>query len=351
MLRDKLRIAVIGAGHWGPNLARNFEEMSQTQLVAVVDRKPERTQKIAERYPNVLIFDSYDKLFDLNLDGVVIATPPATHYRIAKECMEHGLHVLVEKPLTLDSADSEKLIQIAEARKLVLMVGHIYEYNAAIHYIKNLIDSGELGDIYYIDAVRASLGLFQPDINVLWDLAPHDFSIILHLLGQFPSAISANGGSYVLNYLGVHDLVYLHLEFPNGTVSNIRVSWLDPDKTRRFTIVGSKKMLVYDDVGLEKIKVFDKGVDIHPDTDNYGNFQAQYRYGDAVTPHINWTEPLRMECEHFAECIAEGKTAVSDGHNGLRVVKLLEAADHSLHNGGNAVKVEYNPLFLRQEMI
>lgn len=335
----KLRIAVIGAGHWGPNHARNFESMSKTELVAVVDTKAERLQKIVERYPQIQAVDDYHKLFDMNLDGVVVVTPPSTHYEIALDCLEHGLNVFVEKPLTLNSQDSEHLVKVAEARNLVLMVGHIYEYNVAIQYIKELIQQGELGDIYYIDAIRASLGLFQPNANVLWDLAPHDFSLILYLLEDFPSSLSANGGSYVLNYLGIHDLAYIHLKFPNGTVANARVSWLDPNKTRRFTIVGSKKMLVYDDVGLEKVKLFDKGVDIFPDTDNYGTFQAQYRAGNAIIPHFQWEEPLRLECEHFVECIIEGKQPISDGQSGLRVVKLLEAADYSLHNDGQEVKL------------
>lgn len=341
-MKKKLRVAVIGAGHWGPNHARNFENMRETELVAIVDQNAERLRAMAERYPNIQIFDTYQKLFDLNLDAVVIVTPPATHYEIAKDCLNHGLHVFAEKPLTLEAQDSEHLIQIAESKNLVLMVGHIYEHNVAIKYIKNLIDNGELGDIYYIDAIRASLGLFQPNVNVLWDLAPHDFSLILYLLEQFPSSLSANGGSYVLNYLGVHDLVYIHMKFPNGIVSNVRVSWLDPNKTRRFTIVGSKKMLVYDDVGLEKVKLFDKGVEIHPNTDNYGTFQAQYRTGDAIIPHLQWEEPLRLECEHFANSILEGKQPISDGYSGLRVVKLLEAADQSLHNNGDTVKVNFD---------
>lgn len=348
-MSEKKRVAVIGVGYWGPNLARNFEEMAIANLVAIVDRKPERTQKIQERYPNIQVYENYEDLFDLNLDAVVIATPPATHYAIAKDCLEHGLSVMVEKPLTLKAEDCEDLIRIAEAKNLVLMVGHVYEYNSAIKYIKDLITSGELGDIYYIDAVRASLGLFQSNLNVMWDLAPHDLSIILHLLDQFPETISATGGSYVLNYLDIHDLAYMHLHFPTGTVANIRVSWLDPNKTRRITIVGSKKMLVFDDVALEKIKVFDKGVDIHPDTDNYGNFQAFYRYGDAVNPHIQWQEPLRAECEHFIECIIEGKQPVSDGYDGLNVVKLLEAADESIHNNGQAVPVKLSDLQIAKQ--
>lgn len=311
--------------------------MSQVELTAIVDKNPQRLQKSSERYSGIKVFDSYHQLFDLDLDAVVIATPPATHYAIAKDCIEHGLHVLVEKPLTLNSPDGEDLIQLAASQNVVLMVGHVYEYNPAVRYIKNLIDRGELGDIYYIDSVRASLGLFQPDLNVMWDLAPHDLSIVMHLLGGFPESVSASGGSYVLNNIGIHDLAYMHLNFPNGTIANIRVSWLDPDKTRRITIVGSKKMLIFDDVALEKIKVFDKGVDIHLDTDNYGTFQAFYRYGDATIPHIKWQEPLRTECEHFVECILEGKQPLSDGHNGLRVVKLLEASDRSIQSGGNVV--------------
>jgi predicted dehydrogenase len=342
-MEEKLRIGVIGVGHWGPNLVRNFEAMNQVQLVAVADKNAQRLEKIKQRYPSVQVFESYHQLFNLNLDAVVIVTPPATHYSIAKECLAQGLNVFVEKPLTLDSEDSERLIQLAEARDLVLMVGHIYEYNIAIQYIKDLIDRGELGEIYYIDAVRASLGLFQPNVDVLWDLAPHDFSLVLHLLGHYPSELTANGGAYVLDYLGVHDLVYIHLKFPNGTMANIRVSWLDPNKTRRFTIVGSKKMLVYDDVGLEKVKLFDKGVDIHRDTDNYGNFQAQYRTGDAIIPHFSWEEPLRLECEHFVNCIQNDTQPVSDGRNGWRVVKLLEAADYSLHHHGKPVDLDFQP--------
>jgi predicted dehydrogenase len=341
-LSKKLRIAVIGVGHWGPNHARNFDSMNQTELVAVADQNPEQLRKISERYSHIQVVDSYHKLFDMDLDGVVIVTPPATHHQIALDCLNQGLHVFIEKPMTLNAKDSEDLIKVAEANNLILMVGHIYEYNVAIRYIKGLIDEGELGDIYYIDAIRASLGLFQANANVLWDLAPHDFSLILYLLKDFPSAVTANGGSYALNYLGIQDLAYIHLKFPNGTIANVRVSWLDPNKTRRFTIVGSKKMLVYDDVALEKVKLFDKGVDIHPSTDNYGTFQAQYRAGDAIIPHLQWEEPLRLECEHFAQCIIEGKQPISDGYSGLRVVKLLESADYSLHNNGNLV--ELNPI-------
>lgn len=337
------RIGLIGAGYWGPNLARNFEEMATTELVAVADMNQERLQRLTSRYPKIQTVSSHEDLFKLNLDAVVIATPPATHFPIALDCLNHGLHVLVEKPLALNSEHVKVLIHTAEERGLVLMVGHTFEYNIAVQTMRRMIESGELGDIYYIDMVRTNLGLFQKDINVLWDLAPHDLSILLYLLGKYPTSVTAEGGSYVLKHLNIHDLVYAHYTFPSGLIASVRVSWLDPNKTRKVTIVGSKKMLVYDDVGLEKLKVYDKGVDIHPDTDNYGNFQCHYRYGDVVTPHIVWEEPLRVECEHFTNCIINHQHPLSDGYSGLRVVELLEATDWSLQNHGVPKDLEHNP--------
>jgi len=350
-MNDKIRVGLIGAGYWGPNLARNFEEMPEAELVAAADKNLARLERLSARYPKIQTFSSHKDLFSLGLDAVVIATPPATHYQIAKDCIEHNLHVLIEKPIALISKDVESLIEVAENRKRVLMVGHTFEYNKAVQKIREMIDSGELGDIYYIDAVRTNLGLFQPDINVLWDLAPHDLSIVLYLLGQMPSSVASHGGSFVLNNYNIHDLAYTHLSFSNGVVANIRVSWLDPSKTRQVTVVGSKKMLIYDDVALEKVKVFDKGVDIHLDTDNYGTFQAHYRYGDIVTPHISWEEPLRLECEHFAECIMQGTRPLSDGYSGLRVVKLLEAADWSLNNHGQVVDMQAELFEVNQKVI
>ena len=215
------------------------------------------------------------------------------------------------------------------------MVGHTFEYSPAVREIRRRIDEGELGDIYYIDSVRTNLGLFQPNTDVMWDLAPHDISIIHYLLRSKPQKVIAHGGSFVSRGLNQQDVAYLHIEYEGGKTANIRVSWLDPNKTRRTTIVGSKKMLVYDDVEtLEKIRIYDRGVEVLPYTDTFGEFQCSYRYGDVTIPHISWSEPLGVECKHYAECILEGVTPQSDGRSGLEVVKVLEAARLSLAVGG-----------------
>jgi predicted dehydrogenase len=330
---QQIDVAVIGSGYWGPNLIRNLVEMPETNLVAVADLRPDRLAHIQARYPSVRVTDDYWELFSMSLDAAVVATPPATHFRIARDCLEHGLHLLVEKPLALSSGDALKLIEIAESRNLTLMVGHTFEYNAAVRALKELIDSGELGQIHYIDAVRVSLGLFQPQLNVIWDLAPHDMSILLYLLDSDPVLISAQGADCI--FKGKPDIAYLNLDFADSTLAHVRISWLDPSKVRRITVVGSKKMVVYDDVeNLEKIKIYDKGVETLPYTDTYGDFQCSYRYGNVVIPNIRFVEPLRVECQHFAESVINGTQPQSSGWTGLKVVQLLEAAERSLYYGG-----------------
>jgi predicted dehydrogenase len=328
-----IKVGVIGSGYWGPNMIRNFAEMPTAELVAVADLNEERLNHVNSRYPGVVTTKDYHDFFAMDLDAVVVATPPATHYPIARECLLNGLHTLVEKPLTLESRHAEELIEIAEERGLTLMVGHTFEYNAAVHMLKDLIDSGELGEIYYIDAVRVNLGLFNRSLNVVWDLAPHDLSILLYLLGHSSATVSANGNACVFE--GVHDIAYLNLQFPQGVMAHIHVSWLDPNKSRRITVVGSKKMVVYDDVeSLEKIRIYDKGVEVLPYTDTYGDFQCSYRYGDVVIPNIKFAEPLRQECTHFIDSIINQTEPRSSGRVGLNVVRLLEAAENSLHNNG-----------------
>jgi predicted dehydrogenase len=278
----------------------------------------------------------------MGLDAVVIATPPATHYMIASDCLRNGLSVMVEKPLTLRSEDSQELIELAERHGLTLMVGNTFEYNAAVQMLKNMIDEGELGDIYYINAVRTNLGLYQPNVNAMWDLAPHDVSILLYLLGKEPTSVSAQGGASVFHH--IHDVVYMHLKFGERLLANIHVSWLDPVKTRKITVVGSKKMAVYDDVEmLEKIRIYDKGVDAPPYTDSFQEFQCSYRYGNIVTPHIHFVEPLRVEVEHFADCVMGHKEPRSSGTVGLRIVKVLEAAQQSLDSSGQSVEITPTP--------
>lgn len=331
-----LKIGAVGYGYWGPNLIRNFVELPGSELYAVADLDRGRLQHVRERHPQIRITTSdYTELFDVGLDAVVVATPPHTHYRIVRQCLEHGLHVLVEKPLTLNSEEGCELIRIAEQHNRLLMVGHTFEYNPAVRVLKAMIDSGELGDIQYIDAVRVSLGLFNSHLNVIWDLAPHDISILLHLLGEQPLTVAAQGTACVQE--GIEDVAYMTMRFPNNVLAHIRMSWLDPCKTRRITVVGSKKMVIYDDVEpQEKIKVYDKGVKAIRHTDTYGEFQFAYHYGDIVSPYIRFEEPLRVECGHFLDCIRSGNRPLTDGYNGLRVVEIVEAAQKSLRNGGGA---------------
>lgn len=377
---NTLRVGVIGYGYWGPNLTRNFAELATSEVVAIADSKDEQLKRAQAKYPQVTLTKNYQDFFGLNLDAVVISTPPATHYNIAKDCLEHGLNVLVEKPLTLSSQHAEKLVELADANESVLMVGHTFEYNSAVHALKNYIDSGELGDIYYIDTARLNLGLFQRDSNVLWDLAPHDISILLYLLGQNPISITAQGVSCVFD--STYDVAYLNLVFPNNLSAYLHVSWLDPCKVRRITVVGSKKMVVFNDVENEqKIKVYDKGVDAPAYTNDFGEFQCNYRSGDIIIPKIRFIEPLRQECQVFIDrCqtrIREGATRMvtaglteagfesksvpqgclidqncqvcfgdhsgpySCGRDGLRVVKIIEAAQRSMKNGSKQEVIQW----------
>lgn len=340
MATKPMRIGVIGYGYWGPNLVRNLMELPGADLIAVADLKCERLAWIGTVYPKVIATQDYRSLYDLDLDGVVIATPPPTHHPIAQDMLNHGLSVLVEKPLALKSEHAEELIKLAEEKGQVLMVGHTFVYNPAVTALKELISSGELGELRYLDAARLSLGLYQHDLNVLWDLAPHDISIILHLLGEDPVSVRATGASCIQG--SVEDVVYITFQFPSGLMAHIHVSWLDPCKVRRVTVVGSRKMVVYNDVAPnEKLRIYDKGVECPPYTDSFADFQYAYRYGDIIIPNIQFTEPLRLECAHFVDCMAHGKRPITDGYNGLKVVEIIEAAQRSLRNGGALEEIDY----------
>lgn len=326
-----VRIGMIGYGYWGPNVARNLMEVPSAELVAVADLNPTALDRVQQRFPSVGVTDDFTTFFRSGIQAVAIATPPATHYAIAKACLENGLHCLIEKPITDHLHEAEDLVAIARRNDLRLMVGHTFEYNPAVREIRRMIVAGEVGDVYYIDAVRTNLGLFQLNTDAMWDLAPHDISIVNYLLGETPVSVSAHAGSFVLQDFGVNDLVYLHMEYPGGKLASVRVSWLDPNKTRRTTVVGNKKMLVYNDTeNIEKLRVYDKGVEPPPYTDSYGEFQASYRNGNVTIPHISWEEPLRIQCQHFLSSILTGSTPQSDGVSGLRVVEVLEAARTSL---------------------
>ncbi len=334
----RVRVGVIGCGYWGPHLVRNLHDMAEVELVGVAEPRPDRLHYVRRSYPTVQLFSEHRGLLESEVDAIVIATPIRTHYTLAREALSAGKHVLVEKPLAASVSEAQELLQLARERDLVLMVGHTFLYNPAVRELRRLVQEGELGRIYYGDGARLNLGIFQRDVNVIWDLAPHDISILMYVLEQSPVEVSARGSACVQP--DVHDVCYLEVLFSGGTSAHIHVSWLDPDKVRRLTLVGDRRMAVYNDVSpVAKLRVYDSGVD-HPTTDNYGEFELAYRHGQIVIPYIHWREPLRQECEHFVHCVRTGQRPLSDGEQGLAVVAVCEAADRSLASGGVRVPVE-----------
>jgi len=335
-----LKVGVIGCGYWGPNLIRNFAQLAESDVVRVADLDESRLRHMKVLYPTVETTKDYgDIVSDPDIDVVAVATPVHTHYKLASEALSAQKHVFVEKPIAASVAEAERLIVLAEKHERKLMVGHSFLYTGAVRKMKEIIDSGELGEIYYINSQRLNLGLFQQDINVIWDLAPHDVSIILHLLGREPRSVSAVGASHVNP--AVEDIAVLTLQFSDDLVAFVQSSWLDPDKIRKMTVVGSKKMMVYDDVQpAEKIRIYDKGVEKPKHYDTYAEFAYSYKYGDTLIPKIEGTEPLRTQLSHLIECIRDDKTPLSDGKSGLHVVKILEAAQKSLDQGNNRVPIE-----------
>lgn len=340
--KDVLGIGVIGAGYWGPKHVRAFGEARNARVVMVADLNVERLADIRRLHSSVVCTttDYGDLLRSPSVDAVVVATPVSTHAGIVREALLAGKHVLVEKPIACSSEEAGELADLADAAGLTLMVGHTFLYHPAVRALRDLIQSGELGDIYYVHSQRLNLGLFQRDIDVIWDLAPHDISILQYLLGGYPHAASARGGAFVRNR--VHDVAFLDLEFPRGVRAAVHVSWLDPNKVRRMTIVGSRKMAVWDDVEmLEKIRIYDKGVESVPRTESFGEFHLSYRYGNVTIPHLPPLEPLRLECEHFLDSIRNGTRPLSDGRQGVEVVRVLEATSLSLRQDGRP-----QPLFM-----
>ena len=327
------RIGVIGFGYWGPNIVRNLRDSSKAELVAIAELRRERHDEIRRVAQGVPVVDDHRYLLDSDLDAVVIATPIHTHYAIAKEALLAGKHVMVEKPLTASVAEAADLVQLAAVRSLTLMVGHTFVYNPAVQQLADLVQSGELGRIYHVDTARLNLGLFQQRSNVIWDLAPHDVSILLHLLGRRPVSVSGRGRTCVQS--GVHDVAYLELIFEGGVAADVHVSWLDPAKVRRVTVLGDRKMAVYNDVApVEKLRIYDHGVNFAE-----GASVPLYRFGPVMIPPIQWQEPLLVQCEHFADCVRDGLMPISDGVQGMMVVATLEAAIASLDSGGRAVPV------------
>ena len=337
-----MNIAVIGCGYWGPNQIRNFNQLPECTMKLCCDKDRKRLAHMEMLYPEIqTTTDIADVLNATDIEAVGIATPVFTHFPIARACLEKGKHVLIEKPLASSTSQCRELSKLAEEKNRVLMVGHTFEYTAALNKIKEIITSGELGEILYLSSIRVNLGLFQPDINVIWDLAPHDISIINYILTDEVVSVNAQGKDHFKK--GIEDVAILTMNFTNGSIAFIHNSWLDPNKIRRTTVVGSKKMLVYDDIEPnEKIKIYDKGVETPPHYDTYAEFQFSYRYGDIYCPRIEEYEPLRAECKHFIECIKDNKTPRSDGYSGLKVVSVLEASSNSLKNGGMLVPIHNN---------
>jgi predicted dehydrogenase len=337
---NKAAIGVIGCGYWGPNLVRNFNQLPISRVKYCCDLDDSRLAHMKALYPNVTVTKRYEDIIENpEVEAVAVATPVSSHFPITKACLEGGKHVLVEKPLARSIAEAEEMVEVADRNNLVLFTGHTFVYNAAVQKMKDLVESGELGEVFYVSSIRVNLGLFQEDINVIWDLAPHDISILNHIFGADPVTVSTFAKSYIRK--GIEDVAFLVLQYPKGIVAHIHVSWLDPCKIRRTTLVGSKQMLVYDDTSaLEKIRVYDKGVDIQPHYDTFGEFQLAYRFGDIIVPKIDGLEPLKAECTHFIECIRNGCRPRSDGYAGLSVVRVVERACASAKQGGAPVSLE-----------
>jgi predicted dehydrogenase len=335
-----INVAVVGCGYWGPNLIRNFSALPDCRVKYVCDLDAKRLAHMKQLYPQVETTKEFEKIIgDREVNALVVATPVHLHYELAKKSLEAGKHTFVEKPMTQTSEQSNELVQIAAKKRLTLMVGHTFIYSAPVRRIREIIASGDIGEIQYISSRRLNLGLFQKDINVAWDLAPHDISIILHLLGKPPISVNCQGKAHINK--DIEDVTNMSLDFENGGFATIHSSWLDPNKVREMVIVGSKRMIVYDDnQPLEKIKIYDKRVEAPPHYDTFAEFQYSYHYGDMYAPYIKQTEPLKVEAQHFLDCIKTGKTPESSGLDGLRVIQILEASSRSLKNGGAKVDID-----------
>ena len=323
-----INVACVGSGAWGRNLVRTFAALPDTRLLYCCDLDARVLEQVSNTYPDCKATPSFSEaLQDKRVDAVAVATPARLHYEHARAALLAGKHVYVEKPMALASKDAEDLIALAEKGQLRLMVGHLLLYHPAVTRLKELIRAGDLGDIYYIYSQRTNLGKIRSDESALWSFAPHDLSVAMYLLDQEPTSVSADGRAYLQQ--GIEDVVFLTLHFPDGKMSHIQVSWLDPHKVRRLTVVGSEKMVVFDDVEtMEKLKIYDKGAKA-PSYDSYGD-SITLRFGDIYSPRIEVKEPLKIECEHFISCVKTGATPLTDGRDGLRVVKALERADEAL---------------------
>ena len=335
-----INIGVIGYGYWGPNLVRNIFEVPDTQVIAVSDMRSERLDQVKLRYPSVEVFTDYRELLrDPKVDAIAIATPVHTHYELALQALQSGKHVMVEKPMAASSEQAMRLIDEADRRKLTLLVDHTFVYTGAVRKIKAITDSGKIGDILYYDSTRINLGLFQRDVDVIWDLAVHDLAIMDYLLPSSPCAIAATGINHLFG--GKENLAYLTMFFEGNLIAHVNVNWLSPVKVRRTLLGGSKQMVVYDDMEpSEKVKVYDKGITLNGGQESLYKALVGYRSGDMFAPQLDVSEALKVEIQHFADCIRTGAEPITGGQAGLRVVRILESASFSMKHRGKLVHLE-----------
>src|SRR5215475_6954990 len=336
-MKKQVTVGVIGCGYWGPLLVRNFKSLSDCHLKAVCDVNAARLKHLAALYSDVEGITAPQRLITAcDLDAVVIATPVKHHYSLAKASLLAGKHTFIEKPMAASSAECEELIDIAQRNGLVLMLDHTFLYSSPVQKIAEIVQAGDLGEIRYINCRRLNLGLFQKDINVAWDQAPHDISIILHILDEFPTTINCQGNAHITP--GVEDVTNMSLSFSRKRFATIQSSWLEPRKIREMTIVGTRRMIVYDDLRTrEKIRIYDARVERPPHYDTFAEFQYSYHYGDSYIPYLHQEEPLKLACQHFADCIRTSSQPLTDGRKGLEMVRILEAASASLKKNGAPV--------------
>lgn len=335
MKESMLHVGVIGYGYWGPNIVRNFNSIERTKVISICDKNENSIKRAGKAYPHIgTICDYNDIVSSPDIDIVAVVTPVSTHFELAKKALQNGKHIFIEKPFTSNVAQAEQLIELAEKKDLKIMVDHTFIFTGAVRKIKKIIAEGELGDLYYYDSIRINLGLFQNDVNVIWDLAPHDFAIMDFLVEAKPTAIASNGKAHVNEF---EDTAYITAHFHDNMIAHFNVNWLSPVKVRTTLIGGEKKMLVWNDLEAdEKIKIYDRGVKVKTQEGVY-NLLVSYRSGDMWAPRIEQTEALKLEAEYFVDCILNNVIPINDGHAGLRVVKMLEACDKSLKNHGRMI--------------
>ena len=338
-----IRFGVVGYGYWGPNLVRNLFEVPETQVIAVSDMREDRLRLMKSRYPSVeAVTDVRRILENPEIDAVAIATPVSTHFELGMLALQHGKHVIVEKPMASTSEEACRLIDEAARRKLTLMVDHTFVYTGAVRKIKELVTSGRLGDIYYYDSTRINLGLFQRDVDVIWDLAVHDLAIMNYILPSTPCAVAATG---INHFSGTENLAYVTMFFECNLIAHLNVNWLSPVKVRRTLIGGSKQMIVYDDMEpSEKVKIYDKGITVNGSPDSLYKAMVGYRSGDMFAPQLDVSEALKVEIQHFVECLQTGQEPITGGHAGLQVVRILESASRSMKQRGKLIELESREL-------